>query len=113
MIANPSAQFRRPKKHVSLQAKVLPYERRNICVLPASIAAGRDRRFNVVTKCQGGNHTHFTRAKVVQAVMDGEMEWLDKFKNTAGFTESAAKTWMPMASDGFTVMQMVPGGAMF
>ena len=104
VIAKPSAMFTRPQVHVSLTAK--PYERRNVCVLPAS--HGQDH-WAVVTRCTGGLHTHFTRAKVVAAVASGEMRWLDRFHNSATFTVVAAGTWQKTPSGPVHTMQMKVG----
>lgn len=93
MIANRSAMFSRPQKHVSLQSR--PYKRRNVCVLPQS--QDQDHR-SVVTRCNGGAHTHYTREKVVAAVLSGEMRWLDRFHNTATFTLVASGTWQKTQS---------------
>lgn len=104
MIANPSAKFTRPQTHVSLIAK--PYERRSVCVLPSS--EQRDHR-NVVMRCSGGNHTHNTRSKVVEAVERGEMCWLDRHHNTATYTSLAAGTWQKQHSGPVATMQLIVG----
>lgn len=104
MIANRSAMFTRPQKHVSLQAR--PYEQRNVCVLPQS--QDQDHR-NVVARCNGGGHTHFTRARVVAAVASGEMRWLDRHHNTATFTLVASGTWQKTQSGPVHTMQMRTG----
>jgi hypothetical protein len=64
---------------------------------------------NVVTKCQGGAHTHFTRAKVVDAVARGEMRWMDKHHNTATYTVVAAGTWQKTQSGPVATMQLKVG----
>lgn len=105
MIARPSAKFARPRVHVSLIAR--PYERRNVCVLPSS-QAQHDHR-SVVSSCSGGNHTHFTRAKVVDAVGRGEMRWCDKFHNAATYTEAASGEWQKTRSGPVCTMQLKVG----
>lgn len=84
-----------------------PYERRNVCVLPSS--SQTDHRANVVSRCTGGNHTHFTRAKVVDAVSRGEMRWLDRHHNTAAFTEQSAGEWQKTRSGPVATMQLKRG----
>jgi hypothetical protein len=104
-LANPSAKFDRLP---ALALRNRPYERRTICVIPASMGGG-DHRAVVMTKCGGGHHTHFTRQKVVDAVARGEMQWCDRHHNTAMFTVQAAGTWQKSQSGAVATMQLVVG----
>jgi hypothetical protein len=106
MIASPSAKFSSPRVHVSLRAK--PYERRSVCVLAMSQAKRLNPKDTVV-RCCGGTHTHFTRAKVVEAVAREEMMWLDRFHNTACFTPLSTGTWQKTRSGPVCTMQLVEG----
>lgn len=99
-LANPARQF------ANVRFNTRPYERRSVCVMPAS--ASNDHR-NVAQACSGGNHTHFSRSRVVELVERGEMRWLDKFHNQATYTALAGGTWQKTASGGVHTMQMVQG----
>ena len=63
--------------------------------------------------CNNANrpHTHYTREAVEKLVASGEARWVGNGQNIATFV--VGKTWMPMNSGGMTVMQMVPGGALY
>jgi hypothetical protein len=105
MIARPAAKFARPRVHVSLTAK--PYERRSVCVLPAS--HGISGRVSDVP-CMGNcGHTKLTRSKVVDAVQRGEMQWADRFHNKAAYTPAAAGTWQKTRSGPVCTMQLKVG----
>lgn len=113
MIARPSAKFARPRVHISLIAR--PYERRSVCVLPASQARNDHRTF--VGKCDGGNHTHFTRDRVIELVARWEMTFLDprtgtptaRHTNLATYTDKAAGTWQKTRSGPVHAMQLKVG----
>jgi hypothetical protein len=105
MLANPSAKFARPRVHVSLTAK--PYERRSVCVLPAS--QGISGRIGH-TQCMGNcGHTKLTRSKVVDAVSRFEMQWADRFHNKAVYTPASASTWQKTQSGPVHTMQLKVG----
>lgn len=105
MLANPSAKFARSRVHVSLIAK--PYERRSVCVLPASQGiSGRISHAPCMGKC---GHTKLTRTKVVDAVLHGEMQWADRFHNKAAYTSNASGTWQKTRSGPVCTMQLKVG----
>jgi hypothetical protein len=105
MIARPSAKFARPRVHVSLITK--PYERRTVCVLPASQGiSGRIGHAQCMGKC---GHTKLTRSKVVDAVSRKEMQWVDRFHNKAAYTPVAAGTWQKTQSGPVCTMQLKVG----
>lgn len=107
-LANPARQF------ANVRFNTRPYERRSVCVMPASTQQDHrnDPRNWVpgqVSACSGGNHTHFSRSRVVELVERGEMRWLDKFHNQATYTALAGGTWQKTASGGVHTMQLVQG----
>jgi hypothetical protein len=102
MLANPSAKFARPRVHVSQRERVRPYEKRCVLVIPSSDAASFDPKLPVE-----GNF--FTRGKVVDAVVRGEMRWIDRFHNAATYTETASGTWQKTRSGPVCTMQLKVG----
>lgn len=54
-------------------------------------------------------HTHYSREQAEVLVDSGEARWIGG--NVMVFVR--AKTWLPMPSGGMTVMQMVPGVAVY
>lgn len=105
MIARPSAKFARPRVHVSLMAK--PYERRTVCVLPASQGvSGRISNAQCMGSC---GHTKLTRSKVVDAVVRGDMQFVDRFHNKAVYTPASGGTWQKTQSGPVCTMQLKVG----
>jgi hypothetical protein len=111
MIARPSAKFAR--SHMKASWTEMPYERRSVCVLPTN---SRDH-LALAKKCNGRNHTHFTRSKVVDAVARKEMTWIDentglptnRATNLATFTKAACSTWQKTRSGPVCTMQLIAG----
>jgi hypothetical protein len=73
-----------------------------VLVIPASDAASFDPKLPVE-----GNF--FTRAKVTDAVVRGEMRWVDRFHNAATYTETASGTWQKTRSGPVCTMQLKVG----
>lgn len=113
MLANPSAKFARPRVHVSLVAR--PYERRSVCVMTRT-QVNRRTDIEETRNCCGGNHTHFTRDRVIELVGRQEMVFLDRngnptarHTNLATYTEKSAGTWQKTQSGPVCTMQLKVG----
>lgn len=113
MIARPAAKFARPRVHVSLIAR--PYERRSVCVMTRT-QVNRRTDLNETSGCCGGNHTHYTRDRVIDLVERHEMTFLDRkgnptarHTNLATYTEKSAGTWQKTRSGPVCTMQLKVG----
>ena len=88
------------------------YHTKRVCVLNEH-EAERLEHYHESFPCTdaGRPHTHYSRAAAEELVRKDEARWVGEGMNVLTFT--AGKTWQPLNSGGMTVMQMVPGGAVY